>query len=43
VATGKKAVHTHFHVPHMIPLGHYELAVVTNGIESKSVKVRVKQ
>jgi hypothetical protein len=43
VATGKRLVHTHFHVPHMVPIGHYELAVVANGIESKSVKVRVKQ
>jgi hypothetical protein len=43
VATGKKVVHTHLHVSHTIPVGHYELAVIANGIESKSVKVRVKQ
>ena len=43
VATGKKAVHTHFHVPHIIPVGHYELAVIANGIQSKSVKVHVKK
>jgi Kelch motif len=42
VATGKKAVHTNFHVPHAVPVGHYELAVVANGIASKPVKVRVK-
>jgi hypothetical protein len=42
VATGKKVVHTHFHVPHMVPVGHYELTVIANGIQSQSVKVRVK-
>ena len=42
VATGKKAVHTHFHVPHAVPAGHYELAVIANGIHSKPVKVRIK-
>jgi hypothetical protein len=43
VATGKKSVHTHFHVPHIIPVGHYELVVIANGIQSKSVKVQVKK
>ena len=42
VATGNKVVRTHFHVPHAVPVGHYELAVVANGIQSKPVKVRVK-
>jgi hypothetical protein len=42
VATGKKVVHTYFHVPHMVPVGHYELTVIANGIQSQSVKVRVK-
>jgi len=42
VATGKKVVHAHFHVPHVAPLGHYELTVIANGIQSQSVKVRVK-
>ena len=38
VATAKKVVHTHFHVPHMVPVGHYELTVIANGIQSQSVK-----
>jgi hypothetical protein len=42
VATGKKKHHTHFHVPHTIPVGHYELVVVANGIHSQHVKVHVK-
>jgi hypothetical protein len=42
VATGKKVVHTHFHVPNSVPVGHYELAVIANGIQSKPVKVHVK-
>jgi hypothetical protein len=42
VATGKKKHHTHFHVPHTIPLGHYELVVIANGIHSQHVKVHVK-
>ena len=42
VATGHKTVHTHFHVPHSVHAGHYELAVIANGIESKPVKVHVK-
>lgn len=42
VATGKKIVHTHFHVSSAVPVGHYELTVVANGIHSKPVKVRVK-
>jgi hypothetical protein len=42
VATGKKMVHTHFHVPGSVPLGHYELVVIANGIHSKPVKVHVK-
>lgn len=42
VATGKKMVHTHFHVPNSVPPGHYELTVIANGIQSKPVKVHVK-
>lgn len=42
VATGKKSHHTHFHVPHTVPAGHYELVVIANGIHSKQVKVKVK-
>jgi hypothetical protein len=42
VATGKKLHHTHFHVPHAVPVGHYELVVVANGIHSQTVKVHVK-
>jgi hypothetical protein len=42
VATGKKAVHTNFHVPHAVPVGQYELTVVANGIQSQPVKVHVK-
>ena len=42
VATGKKMVHTHFHVPNSAPVGHYELVVIANGIPSKPVKVHVK-
>jgi len=42
VATGHKSVHTHFHVPHSVHAGHYELAVIANGIESNPVKVHVK-
>lgn len=42
VATGKKRHHTHFHVPHSVPAGHYELVVIANGIHSKHVKVKVK-
>jgi hypothetical protein len=42
VATGKKVVHSHFHVPHSVPVGHYELAAIANGIQSQPVKVHVK-
>jgi hypothetical protein len=42
VATGKKTHHTHFHVPHTIPVGRYELVVIANGIHSQHVKVHVK-
>jgi len=42
VATGKKTHHTHFHVPHTVPIGHYELVVIANGIHSQHVKVHVK-
>lgn len=42
VATGHKVVHTNFHVPHSVHAGHYELVVIANGIELKSVKVHVK-
>ncbi len=42
VATGKKIVHTYFHVPQAVPVGHYELTAIANGIHSQSVKVRVK-
>jgi hypothetical protein len=42
VATGKKVVHTHFHVPRPVPVGYYELAVIANGIQSQPVKVHVK-
>ena len=42
VATGKRPHHTHFHVPSTVPKGHYELAVVANGIHSHPVKVHVK-
>jgi Kelch motif len=42
VATGKKLHRTHFHVPHTVPVGHYELTVIANGIHSKPVKVHVK-
>lgn len=42
VSTKKKLVHTHFHVPHTIPAGHYELVVIANGIHSHHVKVKVK-
>jgi hypothetical protein len=42
VATGKKDHHTHFYVPYGIPVGHYELVVVANGIHSNHAKVRVK-
>jgi len=41
VATGKKIHHTHFHVPHGIPVGHYETVVIANGIHSHPVKVHV--
>ena len=41
VATGKKIHHTHFHVPHGIPVGHYEMVVIANGIHSHPVKVHV--
>ena len=43
VATGKKPVHTNFHVSHAVALGHYELAVVANGIESQPITIEVKQ
>ena len=42
VATGKKVVHTHFHVPHAVPVGHYELVAIANGIQSQPAKVHVK-
>jgi hypothetical protein len=42
VATGKKAVHTHFHVSHAVPVGHYELVAIANGIQSQPVKVHIK-
>lgn len=42
VATGTKLHHTHFHVPHSVPVGHYELIVIANGIHSQHVKVHVK-
>lgn len=42
VATGKKIHHTHFHVPHSVPAGHYELVVIANGIHSAHAKVHVK-
>lgn len=42
VATGKKPHHTHFHVPAAVPVGHYELVVIANGIHSHPVKVHVK-
>jgi hypothetical protein len=42
VATRNKTHHTHFHVPHTVPVGHYELVVIANGIHSQHVKVRVK-
>lgn len=42
VATGKKSNHTYFHVPHTVPVGKYELAVIANGIHSQTVKVHVK-
>jgi len=42
VATGKAVHHTHFHVPHHVPPGHYELVVIANGISSHPVKVHVK-
>ena len=42
VATKHAVHHTHFHVPHAVPPGHYELAVVANGIHSHPVKVHVK-
>lgn len=42
VATGKKLHHTHFHVRHSVPAGHYELVVIANGIHSQHVKVHVK-
>ena len=41
VATGKKIHHTHFEVPPGVPVGHYDLVVVANGIHSRPVKVRV--
>ena len=43
VATGKKVVHTHFHVPHMVPVGHYELTLIANGIQSQSVSLRQRR
>jgi len=42
VATGRRGVHTHFHVPHAVPIGHYELVAIANGIHSKPVRVHVK-
>jgi hypothetical protein len=42
VATGKKVVHTNFHIPYAVPVGRYELAVIANGIQSQPVKVHVK-
>lgn len=42
VATGNKQHHTHFHIHHTVPPGHYELRVVANGIHSHPVKVHVK-
>jgi hypothetical protein len=42
VTTGKAVHHTHFHVPHHVPPGHYELVVIANGIPSHPVKVHVK-
>jgi hypothetical protein len=42
VATGKKPHHTHFHVPPAVPVGHYELVVIANGVHSQHVKVHVK-
>ena len=41
VATGKKIHHTHFEVPLGVPIGHYDLVVIANGIHSHPVKVRV--
>lgn len=41
VATGHAVHHTHFVVPAHLPHGHYELAVIANGISSESVDVHV--
>jgi hypothetical protein len=41
VATGKKIHHTHFHVPHGVPVGHYDMVVIANGIHSHPDKVHV--
>ncbi|HEY4780395.1 MAG TPA: hypothetical protein VIH54_01175, partial [Chthoniobacterales bacterium] len=41
VATGKKIHYTHFHVPHGVPVGHYDMVVIANGIHSHPDKVHV--
>ena len=42
VATRKNLRHTHFHVSHSVPVGHYELVAMANGIHSQHIKVHVK-
>lgn len=41
VATGHRNVHTSFTVPVGLPHGRYDLRVVTNGIASSEIEVRV--